>query len=136
MSCPIVRLSCIDLYSLTNPGISLLASLKLVFKNAKQKKYIIESCSGSCADEDAEECEQVRANLEEIDTVFDEYGVVFVATHELGVAKENKVKRFPAFGMFKNEQFIKYEGEVGEETAVLTWALNPETLDLPGIIKS
>ena len=40
--------------------------------------------------------------------------------------------RFPAFGLFKNEQFIKYEGEVSEETAVLTWALSPETLDLPG----
>ena len=34
--------------------------------------------------------------------------------------------------MFKNEEFIKYEGEVGEETAVLTWALSQETLDLPG----
>ena len=34
--------------------------------------------------------------------------------------------------MFKNEEFIKYEGEVGEETAVLTWALGQETLDLPG----
>ena len=92
--------------------------------------------SGSCADEDADECETVRANLEEIDTVFDEYGVVFVATHELGIAKENKVKRFPAFGIFKNEaEFVKYDGDVGEETAVLTWALSPETLDLPGKTK-
>ena len=53
--------------------------------------------SGSCADEDADECETVRANLEEIDTVFDEYGVVFVATHELNVAKENKVQQYSRF---------------------------------------
>jgi hypothetical protein len=46
------------------------------------------------------------------------------------------VKRFPAFGIFKNEaEFVKYDGDVGEETAVLTWALSPETLDLPGKTK-
>ena len=46
------------------------------------------------------------------------------------------MKRFPAFGIFKNEaEFVKYDGDVGEETAVLTWALSPETLDLPGKTK-
>merc|ERR1712200_372839 len=107
----------------------------LLRKVIEDNEFVAVLFSGSCADEDAEECETVRENLEEIDTVFDDYGVVFVATHELGVAKENKVKRFPAFGLFKNEQFIKYEGEVSEETAVLTWALSPETLDLPGEIE-
>ena len=43
--------------------------------------------SGLCADEDEEECEAIREKLENIDHVLDEQGIVFVATHELEVAK-------------------------------------------------
>jgi hypothetical protein len=43
--------------------------------------------SGLCADEDEEECETIREKLENIDHVLDEQGIVFVATHELEVAK-------------------------------------------------
>jgi hypothetical protein len=44
-------------------------------------------CSGLCADEDEDECEAIRDKLENIDHVLDEQGIVFVATHELEVAK-------------------------------------------------
>jgi hypothetical protein len=48
---------------------------------------INELFSGLCADEDEEECETIREKLENIDHVLDEQGIVFVATHELEVAK-------------------------------------------------
>ncbi len=48
-------------------------------------------CSGLCVDEDEEECELIREKLENIDHVLDEHGIVFVATHELEVAKGKSI---------------------------------------------
>jgi hypothetical protein len=48
---------------------------------------IIFMISGLCADEDEDECEAIREKLENIDHVLDDQGIVFVATHELEVAK-------------------------------------------------
>merc|ERR1711915_279530 len=76
-------------------------------------------------------CELVREELEKIDHILDDHGIVFVATHELEVAKENKIKRFPALGLFKNEEFIKYDGDLTQEIAVLRWLTSEETLDIP-----
>ena len=84
-----------------------------------------------CADDDADECDAIRDKLEKIDHVLDDHGIVFVATHELEVAKENKIKRFPALGIFKNEEFVKYEGDLTQEVAVLRWLTSPDTLDIP-----
>jgi hypothetical protein len=50
--------------------------------------------SGLCADEDEEECETIREKLENIDHVLDEQGIVFVATHELEVAKGMPIPPF------------------------------------------
>ena len=87
--------------------------------------------SGLCADDDQDECELVREELEKIDHILDDHGIVFVATHELEIAKENKIKRFPALGLFKNEEFVKYEGDLTQEIAVLRWLTSEETLDIP-----
>ena len=88
-------------------------------------------CSGLCADDDQDECDLVREELEKIDHILDDHGIVFVATHELEIAKENKIKRFPALGLFKNEEFVKFEGDLSQEIAVLRWLTSEETLELP-----
>ena len=88
-----------------------------------------------CADDDQEECDNIRFKLEKIDHVLDDQGIVFVATHNLEVAKENKVKRFPAIGIFKNGEFVQYGGDLSQEVAVLRWLTASETLAMPGKIE-
>ena len=61
----------------------------------------------------------MREELEKIDHILDDHGIVFVATHDLEVAKENKIQRFPALGLFKNEEFVLYGGELTQEIGVL-----------------
>lgn len=84
-----------------------------------------------CADEDEEECDLIRDRLETIDHVVDDYGIVLVATHNLEVAKENKIKRFPALGLFKNGEFVRFEGDLAQEISVLRWLTSPATQDIP-----
>jgi len=97
----------------------------------EDEEFVAVYFSGLCADDDQDECDLVRAELEKIDHILDDHGIVFVATHELEVAKENKIKRFPALGLFKNEEFVKYEGDLTQEIAVLRWLTSEETLELP-----
>jgi len=102
----------------------------------EDEQYVGVFFSGLCADDDAEECELVREELEKIDHVLDDQGIVFVATHELEVARENKVKRFPSVGIFRNGDFIKYEGDLSRSVAVLKWLIAEETLNIEGKIES
>eukprot|EP00092_Neocalanus_flemingeri_P058940 GFUD01070340.1.p1 GENE.GFUD01070340.1~~GFUD01070340.1.p1 ORF type:complete len:2430 (-),score=751.56 GFUD01070340.1:121-7410(-) len=97
----------------------------------ENEEFVAVYFSGLCADDDQDECDLVREELEKIDHILDDHGIVFVATHELEVAKENKIKRFPALGLFKNEEFIKYDGDLTQEIAVLKWLTSEETLDIP-----
>lgn len=97
----------------------------------EDEEFVAVYFSGLCADDDQDECELVREELEKIDHILDDHGIVFVATHELEIAKENKIKRFPALGLFKNEEFVKYEGDLTQEIAVLRWLTSEETLDIP-----
>ena len=91
--------------------------------------------SGLCADDDQEECDLVRDELEKIDHILDDHGIVFVATHELEVAKENQIKRFPSLGLFKNEEFVKFDGDLTQEIGVLRWLTSEETLNIPDRIE-
>ena len=59
----------------------------------EDNEFVAVYFSGLCADEDQEECDLVREELEKIDHILDDHGIVFVATHELEVAKEHKIKR-------------------------------------------
>merc|ERR1719222_1508300 len=97
----------------------------------EEHEFVAVYFSGLCADEDQDECDMVREELEKIDHILDDHGIVFVATHELEVAKENKIKRFPALGLFKNEEFILFEGDLTQEIGVLRWLTAKETLELP-----
>lgn len=87
--------------------------------------------SGLCADDDDDECDLIREKLEKIDHILDDHGIVFVATLELEVARENKIKRFPALGLFKNGEFVKFDGDLTQEISVLRWLTSYETLDIP-----
>ena len=97
----------------------------------QEEEYVAVYFSGLCADDYEDECERVREELEKIDHILDDHGIVFVATHELEVAKKNKIKRFPALGLFKNGEFVKFEGELDQEIAVLQWLTAEDTLDIP-----
>ena len=51
------------------------------------------------------------------------------------MAKENKIKRFPCIALFKNEEFVKYEGDLNNEIEVLRWLTSEETLEIPNKIE-
>ena len=40
----------------------------------------------------------------------------------------------PAIGLFRNEQFVVYEGDEENEKQILHWLTNEETLKIIGII--
>merc|ERR1711971_935739 len=42
---------------------------------------------------------------------------------------------FPALGLFKNEEFVKFDGDLTQEIAVLRWLTSEETLDIPDKIE-
>jgi len=101
----------------------------------EEEEYVAVFFSGLCADDDQDECDLIRDQLEKIDHILDDHGIVFVATHELEIAKENQIKRFPALGLFKNEEFVKFDGDLTQEIAVLRWLTSEETLDIPDKIE-
>jgi len=101
----------------------------------EEEEYVAVFFSGLCADDDQEECDLVRDELEKIDHILDDHGIVFVATHELEVAKENQIKRFPSLGLFKNEEFVKFDGDLTQEIGVLRWLTSEETLNIPDRIE-
>ena len=90
----------------------------------EEHEFVAVYFSGLCADEDQDECDLVRDELEKIDHILDDHGIVFVATHELEVAKEYHIKRFPALGLFKNEEFVLFEGDLTQEIGVLRYYWN------------
>merc|ERR1711879_961455 len=82
-----------------------------------------------------DECDLIRDQLGKIDHILDDHGIVFVATHELEIAKENRIKMFPALGLFKNEDFVKFEGDLTQEISALRWLTSEDTLNIPDKIE-
>ena len=99
----------------------------------EEHEFVAVYFSGLCADEDQDECDLVRDELEKIDHILDDHGIVFVATHELEVAKENHIKRFPALGLFKNEEFVLFEGDLTQEIGVLRYYWNFQQNSRPAL---
>lgn len=66
----------------------------------------------------------------------EEIGILTVTTEDTEVANENGVSsdNLPAIGLFRNGQFVVYEGDEDSERQILNWLTDEETLKIIGII--
>merc|ERR1719317_1710791 len=46
-----------------------------------------------------------------------------------------EIRKFPALGMFRNGQFLLYDGDLHDCDTALSWILDEETLEIPGVIE-
>ena len=82
------------------------------------------------------ECEEILEELETIDDEVDGYGIVFVTTEDIKFAGGSlKIRSFPALGMFRNGNFLPYEGSLYDAEAVFSWLVDKETIEIPGKIE-
>ena len=95
------------------------------------KEYVAVFFTGPC-DERAttdQECERVLKDLEDIDDELDDYGIALVTTEDIKYeGNELKVRQFPALGMFRNGNFLLYEGNMYDAEAAFSWMMDEDTL--------
>ena len=99
--------------------------------------YVAVIFTGPC-DEAAKntECEEILEEVETIDDEVDAFGIVFVTTEDIKFAgTELSIRSFPSLGLFRNGNFLAYEGNLHNPQAVLTWLLDEDTLEIPGVIE-
>ena len=97
-------------------------------------EYIAVYFRGDCQNNKEVDCDEVLADLETIDEDLDDIGIMMVTTKDNEVATDNGVRDFPAIGLFRNGQFIQYEGDEDNEKQILEWLTDEETLKIVGII--
>jgi hypothetical protein len=78
----------------------------------------------------------VLHDLENIDDDLDDFGIKLVTTEDIKYAGQVlKIRRIPSLGIFRNGQFKLYEGPLNDESELLSWLVDTDTLDLPGTIE-
>ena len=60
---------------------------------------------------------------------------MLVTTEERDLAKQYDVRAFPALGLFKNGEYLGYEGDLHEEMDILEWITDRPTLGISGKIE-
>ena len=111
-------------------------------KEKNEYKITISTCNlyaiGPCNENAAtdQECETVLHDLENIDDDLDDFGIKLVTTEDIKYAGQVlKIRRIPSLGIFRNGQFKLYEGPLNDESELLSWLVDTDTLDLPGTIE-
>ena len=83
-------------------------------------EYVTVCFRGSNCEENEEvNCDRVLAGLETIDDDLEEIGILTVTTEDTEVATDNGVRDLPAIGLFRNGQFVMYEGDETSERQIL-----------------
>ena len=72
---------------------------------------------------------------ETVDSTMGEYGVMLVTTEERDLAKKFEVLAFPALGLFRNGEYIPFEGDLSDEMRILEWITDKQTLLISGKIE-
>ena len=105
---------------------------------SKSLEYVAVFFTGPC-DERAktdQECENVLNELENIDDELDDFGIHLITTEDIKYAGiKLGIRKFPALGMFRNGDFLLYEGELKDEKELLSWLIDEETLEIQGKIE-
>ena len=105
---------------------------------SKSLEYVAVFFTGPC-DERAktdQECENVLNELENIDDELDDFGIHLITTEDIKYAGiKLEIRKFPALGMFRNGEFLLYEGPLKDEKELLSWLIDEETLEIAGKIE-
>ena len=60
---------------------------------------------------------------------------MLVTTEERELGKQNDIRIFPALGLFKNGDYLAYEGDLHEQMEILEWITDRSTLEISGKIE-
>ena len=108
---------------------------KILENLIEKEDYIAVFFSGRCSPGDL--CFDMLDNFENIDTKLSDYGIMMVSTEDKDLGRSDyDVNFFPALGMFRNGDFVRYRGDLMDELEVLEWIISRETLEIPGKIES
>jgi hypothetical protein len=99
----------------------------------EDEEYLAVFFSGPCEEDDP--CSQILEELETVDSTMQDYGIMLVTTEERELAKTLDVRSFPALGLFKNGEYVPYEGDLEDELSVLEWITDKEVLLIKGKIE-
>ena len=103
---------------------------------SEEEPYLGVYWSGPCDKGDIDdECNSILGRLEKIDSKVQEHGIMLVTTEEREYARQNEVRNFPALGLFRNGEYLAYEGDFEDEYAVLEWLTDKSNLLTDGRIE-
>jgi thioredoxin-related protein len=106
---------------------------KILAMLIEEEEYLAVFFSGPCSDDDP--CDQILEEFESIDSKIREYGIMLVTTEQRDLAKQYEVRTFPSLGIFRNGDFVLYEGDLDDELVVLEWLTDRKTLSLTGQVE-
>eukprot|EP00092_Neocalanus_flemingeri_P014639 GFUD01015795.1.p1 GENE.GFUD01015795.1~~GFUD01015795.1.p1 ORF type:complete len:1842 (+),score=695.57 GFUD01015795.1:98-5623(+) len=81
-------------------------------------------------------CDQVIAELENIDDECDQYGIQLVKLKDPPLAKRYGIKTFPALVYFRNGNPLTFEGDLKSEESVLEWLVDDDNRELEDEIEA
>ena len=101
---------------------------KILTMLIEEEEYLAVFFTGPCSEDDP--CEQILDELESIDSKIREYGIMLVTTEQRDLAKQYDVRSFPSLGIFRNGDFLQFEGDLNDELGILEWLTDRKTLSL------
>eukprot|EP00095_Tigriopus_kingsejongensis_P000183 snap_masked-scaffold487_size158652-processed-gene-0.30 protein:Tk00183 transcript:snap_masked-scaffold487_size158652-processed-gene-0.30-mRNA-1 annotation:"hypothetical protein DAPPUDRAFT_202746" len=93
-----------------------------------EEEYVAVFFSGPCQDDDP--CTAILRLLETIDSIIHDLGIMLVTTEDRGFARLQEVRGFPSLGMFKNGDYVHYEGDLYDQMMILSWISDKDTLEV------
>jgi len=81
-------------------------------------------------------CDQVIAELENIDDECDMYGIQLVKLKDPPLAKRYGIKTFPALVYFRNGNPLTFDGDLKSEESVLEWLIDDDNRELEDEIEA
>ena len=81
-------------------------------------------------------CDQVLAEIENVDDECDSYGIHLVRINDPQLAKRYGIKTYPSIVYFRNGNPLTYDGDQKDESAVLDWLLDADNRELDDAIES
>jgi len=81
-------------------------------------------------------CDQVLAELENIDDETDDYGILMVKLNDPALAKRYGIKTFPSLVYFRNGNPLTFDGDLKNEASVLEWLLSSDNRELDDAIEA
>ena len=87
----------------------------------QENEYVAVLYTGTCEGEE-DLCEEILEYLEEIDDEFDDKGIEFVQISDEDYPLiKHQLTKFPSLGLYRNKDFLLYEGDLQEKEEVVNW---------------